>query len=173
MEYPEMLWRLSNVKQAMKELFPALDITCFVNFQKIPAVPANPIDYVYHVNRGERFSYDVIDSRVKELDTTEELDAKLNDSIKKSNKRTFENNNLEAYKNTALANVRREYQGCGQAETGDRYLRMCSYTGKLLSMQYPDGNHMLTHEEVRSIIKCEYWDVRIAKMVRSFCTRRK
>lgn len=80
--YPEVLWRDDkHVKQAMAMKFPALDESCFRNFQCIPALPANPADYYYNVNQGRKFSYSDIANIVEELKFDSAIDSQFKESL--------------------------------------------------------------------------------------------
>lgn len=79
--YPEALWRDDkHVKQAMAKLFPALDESCFRNFQCIPALPSNPEDYYYNVNQGRKFSYSDIADIVNSLKLDDEINRQFQES---------------------------------------------------------------------------------------------
>lgn len=84
-DYPEALWREDHVKNAMREKFPALDRSCFVNFQCVPALPPNPNDYYHRVHNGRRFSYSDIETIIDNLKLNAEIDCQFENSKHNNN----------------------------------------------------------------------------------------
>ena len=80
MSYPDPLWRHPAVKTALIQKFASFDNSTFVNYQKIPALPANPADYYYNVHNGRAFSFDDIADIVKGIELDMEIEKQFNDS---------------------------------------------------------------------------------------------
>ena len=169
--YPEALWRDEHVKTAMREKFPALDRSCFVNFQCIPALPPNPNDYYYNVHNGRKFSYADIKSKVEEYDMIETLNKQLDDAFK--TKRQFENINYDAYKAKVDESSEDLIASLPTGANGNRYNSYCSAMGKLLNCKYPDGTEVYDADEVRNMLQFKYWDNSLEKALRSFSRRRR
>lgn len=172
MKYPYSMFHDRFVKEAMLEYFPGIDASCFSNFQKIPALPANPSEYQYRINQGAKFSYCLIKNKVE---------AKVNAEKEKNAERarlralrpkdmSF---NYDAYKQAALINITAEFAGCGRCKSGHRYSDLCSYAGKLINAKYPDATYIFDDAEVESIILHEYSDNNIKKMLNAFLRNRK
>ena len=81
MSYPDPLWRLPAVKKALIQKFASFDNSTFVNYQKIPVLPANPADYYYNVHNGRAFSFDDIADIVKGIELDMEIEKQFNDSL--------------------------------------------------------------------------------------------
>ena len=79
--YPESFWRLENVKKAMELKFPGLDRSCFINYQCIPALPANPSDYYYKIQGGRKFGYKEIEKIVESLEFDEQIERQFKESL--------------------------------------------------------------------------------------------
>lgn len=166
------IWHSRCVRDEMQVYFQGIDPSSFSNFQKIPALPANPNDYQYVVNQGAKFSYAMIKDNVEARTNAEnELNierARLRALLPKD--MSF---NYEAYKAKVIENKEREFGGCGARETGDRYTTLCKYCGSLLSALYPDGEYIFDDSEVMMIINSECRDNRVTKTVRDLTRRRK
>lgn len=173
MEYSEYFWRLLNVKNAMKLKIPCLDNTCFVNYQCIPALPANPADYYYKINNGRRFGYEDIRKIVEELELNEKLELEMSRAFRQAHASGSREINRDAYKakvdQTTLALIR-DLPG---HENGSRYSEFCSVMGKLLNCKYPDGEHIYSEYEIKQTLKNVYWDNSLEKTFKSFARRRK
>lgn len=168
---PYAIWHDYDVREIMKEYFKGVDPSSFSNFQKIPALPANPEDYYYHVNKGARFSFLYIRDHVNKLRFDNEQKHKLSRPIREDGIPSAIN--YEAYKAKVVSSIEDKYAGCGTAETGHRYTDLTSYCGKLLSAKYPDGYYVFDDHEVMHIIKSECKDPAVIKMVKSLSRRRK
>jgi Zn ribbon nucleic-acid-binding protein len=171
-DYPDELWRSRYVKIAMLGLFPGLDATCFVNYQCIPALPNNPQDYYCSFNNGIRFGYDCISEKVIEM----EFDDQLAEAWTVAHRKTFNltDESKQKYHDIVLESLQRKYGGCGSSQTGHRYSDLCSYAGALCNAKDKLTDDWVFNKiEIEQLIKCEYWDTAIAKMVRAFLSRRK
>lgn len=166
------IWHYKTVQEEMQLLFEGIDPSSFSNFQKIPALPANPDDYRYIVNHGVKFSYSMIKDNV-EARIEEENRQIAERARQRALRPKNESFNYEAYKAKVIENKEREFGGCGARETGDRYHTLCRYCGSLLNAKYPDGEYIFDDLEVKTIITAEHSDARVNKMVRDLTRRRK
>ena len=173
MPIPFELLKSRESKMVLKEIFGNIDPSCVVNFQKIPALPANPSDYYSNVNKGRKFNYvDEVAPGISRITMNEEIEKQFQYSQRQKYIQR-EGTNLEAYKAKVLENKEREFGGCGARETGDRYTTLCRYCGSLLHSIYPTGDYIFDDSEVMAIITSECRDSRVIKMVRDLIRRRK
>lgn len=80
MDYPDSFWRENNIKRALIQKFAKFDNSTFSNYQKIPALPANPADYYYNIHKGRRFGYEDIKQIVEGLELDEHINQQFANS---------------------------------------------------------------------------------------------
>ena len=171
--YPESFWRLPLVKQAMQIKFPGLDKSCFINYQCIPALPANPSDYYYKIQGGRKFGYNEIAEIVLRLEFDEEMERKFLEASKP--KRVYlegEDTHFDRYKEKVDDSSDRLIASLPSHENGTRYHDFCSVIGKLLNCKYPDGEFIYDPEDIKMMLRTVYWDNAIEKAWRSFSRKR-
>lgn len=170
--YPESFWRLRTVKDAMIRKFPGLDDTCFVNYQCIPALPANPSNYYYKIQNGRKFGYEEIREIVEAIEFDEEMDRKFNESLKPKRQFIEASTNYDRYKEVVDEKMEQLVQSLPRHDNGSRYSEFCSVMGTLLNSKYPDGEYIYGVTEVEHMLRSIYWDGNLAKALRSFSRRR-
>lgn len=175
MEYPEEFWRMPDVKHAVKQLFPGLDPTSFVNYQCIPALPANPEDYYWTLHKGRKFGLADIESMIEQLELDRQLEAQFKASLKP--KSTFVHDESSdrarsAYKAKVDESMDRLVASLPSHSTGSRYSDFCKAIGKMLNAKYPDEDFIYTTEEIKQRLKAVYWDHALDKAFRAFSRRR-
>lgn len=172
MEYPYTAFKDRFVKEAMLEYFPGIDASCFSNFQKIPALPANPDDYFCAMQGGAKFGLAMVQERIAELELCDRLDQELKASMRASRPQ-LDTVNYEAYKAKVDESMESMIASLPSRENGNRYTSFCSAIGRMLNAKYPDGNWVYDAEEVKSSIKSAYWDNAIESAWRSFSRSRR
>ena len=165
-------FRSKYMKCSLLGFFTGVDASCFHNFHKIPALPANPADYRYHINQGKRFSLSMFESKIKEMEFDDQLVGASSVAHRKTI--TLTDESKQKYHDIVLESLQRKYGGCGSSQTGHRYSDLCSYAGALCNAKDKLTDDWVFNKiEIEQLIKCEYWDTAIAKMVRAFLSRRK
>lgn len=171
--YPESFWRLENVKKAMELKFPGLDRSCFINYQCIPALPANPADYYHKIQNGRKFGYKEIEKIVERLEFDEEIERQFDESMKpKRQFLTTEDSNFDRYKEVVDENMDKLISSLPRTDNGSRYIEFCSAMGTMLNAKYPDGQHIYSKDDVEHMLRGVFWDVNLAKALRSFARKR-
>lgn len=176
MDYPESFWRMNDVKYAVKQLFPGLDPTCFVNYQAIPALPANHNDYYWNLHKGVKFGLADIDEIIQQLELDRQLDAQFKESQRP--KKAFLSDEASergrsAYRAKVDETTNKLIADLPSHRTGSRYSDFVSAMGKLLSAKYPDGEWIYSEHEIKTLLSAVYWDHALHKALRSFARRRK
>ena len=169
---PFELLKSRESKTILKKIFGGIDPSCVVNFQKIPAMPANPLDYYYNINKGAKFNYVVeVSPGIAELVMNEEIENQFN----KSHHQKYlvrDNNNLAAYKAKVDETTHALVSSLPRHENGTRYSEFLSAMGKILGAKYPNGDEIYSSNEVRMMLKAVYWDGGLEKAFKSFSRRR-
>lgn len=172
-EYPNELFRDTNVQHALREYFPGFDPSSLSNFHKLPVLPANPVDYYCNFNKGTRFSYSLIKARVDEIVMSEQLDRELDGAFCKSTLAGSGEVNKAAYKAKVDQTTNALVRGLPAHENGSRYQEFCSAMGTLLNNKYPDGEHIYDRYDIKTLLSQVYWDRSLDKALTSFARRRK
>ena len=165
-------WHSRCVRDEMEQYFIGIDPSSFSNFQKIPALPANPDDYQYVVNQGAKFSYVMIKDNV-------EVRLKLDAERRAESDRWRESRcksdtiNYEAYKAKVDESMEELIGYLPTSANGNRYNSFCSVMGKMLNCRYPDGTEVYDASDVKNMLQFKYWDNSLEKALRSFSRRRR
>ena len=172
MPIPFELLKSRESKMVLKEIFGNIDPSCVVNFQKIPALPANPSDYYSNVNKGRKFNYvDEVTPGISRITIDEEIERQFQHSqhLKYIQR---EGTNLEAYKAKVDESTSALISSLPRCENGTRYSEFLSVMGKILGAKYPNGDEIYTTAEVQMMLKSVYWDSGLEKAFRNFSRRR-
>lgn len=151
--------------ESLAGLFKGVDKSCFKNFHNMPNKPSSTKDYEYFYNKGELFSFKLLETDYQRRVRDQNLDKSMRKTRNSSKNSDMSKFQKIKYKEIAYESIKSELNSIPQGQTGSRYNNLLSVCGKLCSAKYPTGGHVFDEDEIRQTILNHTDDKNVRKMI--------
>lgn len=159
----------------LMEYFNGVDKSCFKNFHNLPNIPNEETCYEWFYNEGEKFGFELLNSRYEFLKNQSERESIMKTislDLRKKKSKKFTEKQREAYKKKTLESLMKELNMIPNYQTGNRYNQLLSISGKFIISKYPDDSYIFDDHEVEDIILSHTNDKHVKTMVRNLLSKR-